>query len=216
MSEDDARLLRYRAQHKERLSWMPWLYFVLKERHRAWAHAWQAEVQAHLMDMETVHVGAGCFVAPSAHIFAELGREVRIHDGCSIAAEAFIHGPVELGRNVSVNARANLDGGAGGIVVGEGSRIANGASLYAFNHGMAPDRPIRDQPVRSKGIRVGVDVWIGANAGITDGVTVGDHAVVGMGAVVTENVPAWAVVGGVPARVLGDRRTWPSPGGPPE
>jgi acetyltransferase-like isoleucine patch superfamily enzyme len=43
--------------------------------------------------------------------------------------------------------------------------------------------------------------------GITDGVTIGDHAVVGMGAVVTRDVHEWAIVGGVPARVLGDRRT---------
>jgi acetyltransferase-like isoleucine patch superfamily enzyme len=51
-------------------------------------------------------------------------------------------------------------------------------------------------------------VWIGANAGITDGVRIGDHAVVGMGAVVTADVPDWAVAGGVPARILGDRRRW--------
>lgn len=58
----------------------------------------------------------------------------------------------------------------------------------------------------SRGITLGVDVWVGANAGITDGVTVGDHAVIGMGAVVTSDVPPWAIVGGVPARVIGDRR----------
>jgi acetyltransferase-like isoleucine patch superfamily enzyme len=78
--------------------------------------------------------------------------------------------------------------------------------LYAFDHGLDPDRDIRDQPVTSRGIVVGEDVWIGANAGVTDGVAVGDHAVVAMGAVVTKDVPAWAMVGGVPARVLGDRR----------
>jgi acetyltransferase-like isoleucine patch superfamily enzyme len=71
---------------------------------------------------------------------------------------------------------------------------------------MAPERPLREQPVTSRGIRVGTDVWIGANAGVTDGVTIGDHAVVGMGAIVTRDVPAWAIVAGVPARVVGDRR----------
>ena len=94
----------------------------------------------------------------------------------------------------------------GGLVIGDGTRIASGAALYAFDHGMKPDRELRDQPVRSRGIRLGRDVWIGANAGITDGVTVGDHAVVAMGAVVTRDVPDWAIVAGVPAVVVGDRR----------
>lgn len=196
----------YRDQHKLRLSWMPWLYFVLKDRHRAWAEAWQEEVQDRLRALETVVIGAGCFVAPEARIFGEPGRGVVLGEGCAIAAEAFLHGPITLGREVSVNARATLDGGTKGITVGDGTRIATGATLFAFDHGLAPDRPVKDQPVRSKGIRVGADVWIGANAGVTDGVAIGDHAVVAMGAVVTRDVPPWAVVGGVPAQVLGDRR----------
>jgi acetyltransferase-like isoleucine patch superfamily enzyme len=196
----------YRDQHKLRLSWMPWLYFVLKDRHRAWAEAWQEEVQERLRALETVAMGAGCFVAPEARIFGEPGRGIVLGDGCAIAAEAFLHGPVTLGRDVSVNARATLDGGTRGITVGDGTRIATGATLFAFDHGLAPDRPVKDQPVRSKGITVGSDVWIGANAGVTDGVVIGDHAVVAMGAVVTRDVPPWALVGGVPAQVLGDRR----------
>jgi acetyltransferase-like isoleucine patch superfamily enzyme len=90
--------------------------------------------------------------------------------------------------------------------VGDGTRIASGAALYAFDHGFRPDRPVKDQPVRSQGLRIGADVWIGANTGVTDGVTVGDHAVVAMGAVVTRDVPDWAIVAGVPAVVVGDRR----------
>ncbi|ADO73618.1 acetyltransferase [Stigmatella aurantiaca DW4/3-1] len=202
----DDRDARRREQHKRRLSWMPWLYFSLKPRHRGWAEAWQREVQARFMELETIEIAEGCFVAPEARLFAEPGRTLVIGSGSSIAADAFIHGPVVLGRGVSVNARASLDGGVGGIHIGDGTRIATGAALYAFNHGLAPDRPIREQPVTSRGIRVGADVWIGANAGVTDGVTVGDHAVVAMGAVVTRDVPEWAIVAGVPARVVGDRR----------
>jgi len=93
-----------------------------------------------------------------------------------------------------------------GITVGDGTRIASGATLYAFNHGLDPGRPLLGQPVTSRGIAVGGDVWIGANAGVTDGVRIGDHAVVAMGAVVTRDVPDWAMVGGVPARIIGDRR----------
>lgn len=201
--------LPFREQHKLRLAWMPWLYFVLKEKHRAWAEPWQAEVQRHLRAVETVEIGAGCFIAPTARIFGEPGRPVVIGDGCSIAADAFIHGPVTLGEGVSVNARASLDGGAKGITLGRGTRVASGAVLYAFDHGMDPEREIRVQPVTSRGIQVGEDVWIGANAGVTDGVRIGDHAVVAMGAVVTRDVPDWALVGGVPARILGDRRERP-------
>jgi acetyltransferase-like isoleucine patch superfamily enzyme len=80
--------------------------------------------------------------------------------------------------------------------------------MYAFDHGIAPDRLVREQPVRSRGISVGSDVWVGAGVCITDGVRIGDHAVVGMGAVVTRDIPDWAVAVGVPAEVVGDRRTW--------
>ncbi|HWQ09220.1 MAG TPA: acyltransferase [Holophaga sp.] len=199
-------LLQYREQHKQRLSWMPWLYFVLKPRHRGWAEAWQREVQEAFQRLETIRIGEGCFVAPEAHLFAELGRDLVIGPGCAIAAEVFMHGPITLGRNVSVNARANLDGGVKGIVVGDDTRIASGTTIYAFDHGMRPDRLVREQPVTSEGIRIGADVWIGANAGITDGVAIGDHAVVAMGAVVTRPVPPWAIVAGAPARTIGDRR----------
>jgi acetyltransferase-like isoleucine patch superfamily enzyme len=199
----------YRAQHQRRLSWMPWLYFSLKDEHRAWARAWQARVRRRLMQLETVHVDEEAFVAPEARLFAEPGRPIRIGPFASVAAEAFLHGPVELGPSVSVNPRAHLDGGARGIVVGEGTRIASGAQLFAFDHGMAHGRPIRSQAVRSRGIRVGADCWIGAGAGITDGVVVGDGAVVAMGAVVTQDVDAQSVVGGVPAKVIGRREGAP-------
>jgi acetyltransferase-like isoleucine patch superfamily enzyme len=201
-----ADLELYREQHKKRLSWMPWLYFALKPRHRAWAEAWQREVQDFLRAQETVELGEGGFIAPEAAIFGEPGRAVVIGPRCAIAAQTFLHGPITLHDEVSVNAGARLDGGSKGIVVGQGTRIASGAALYAFDHRMAPDRSIREQPVRSKGIAIGEDCWIGANAGITDGVRVGDHAVVAMGAVVTREVPDWAIVAGVPARVIGDRR----------
>ena len=195
-----------RDQHKRRLAWMPWLFFALKARHRAWAEAWQTDVQARLVAQETVRLGTGCFLAPDAAIFGEPGRGVVLGDRCAVAAQAFLHGPLTLGDDVSINAGARLDGGRKGIAVGHGTRIASGAVLYAFDHGMKPDRDIKDQPVRSRGIRIGRDVWIGANAGVTDGVTIGDHAVVAMGAVVTRDVPDWAMVAGVPAVVMGDRR----------
>jgi acetyltransferase-like isoleucine patch superfamily enzyme len=201
MDEND-----YREQHALRLSWMPWLWFELKPKLRAWAEPWQAEIQARLRALEAVEIGEDCFIAPEARIFAEPHRPVRLGDRVTIAAEVFMHGPITLADDVSINARVSMDGGRAGIRVGAGTRIATGARLFAFDHGIAADAEIREQPVRSQGIVIGRDVWIGAGAGVTDGVTIGDHAVVGMGAVVTRDVPAWAIVGGVPARVIADRR----------
>lgn len=205
MTEPDSTE-RYREQHQKRLSWMPWLYFSLKPRHLEWARAWQAEIQSRLMQEETVVIAEDCFVSPEAAIFGEPGRGVRIGARSSIAAQAFLHGPLTIGNDVSINARASVDGGRVGITIGDGCRIASGATIYAFDHGMDPAREVREQPVTSKGITLGRDVWVGANAGITDGVTIGDHAVIAMGAIVTSDVPPYAIVGGVPAKIIGDRR----------
>jgi acetyltransferase-like isoleucine patch superfamily enzyme len=196
----------YREQHELRLSWMPYLWFRLDPKLRAWAEPWQAEVQARLRVLEAVEIGEGCFIAPEARIFAEPTRPVQIGNRVTIAAEAFLHGPITLADDVSINARVSMDGGRAGIRIGEGTRIATDAKLFAFDHGIDPGAEIRKQPVRSQGIVIGRDVWIAAGVGITDGVTIGDHAVVAMGAVVTRDVPKWAIVGGIPARVIGDRR----------
>jgi len=194
------------AQLVERLTWMPWTWDALSDAERAAATAWQAEVQARWGEREDVSFGAGTVVAPDLVLFAEPGRPVRTGERCAIAAQVLLRGPVSLGARVVVHPRVTLDGGRVGITVGEGTRIANGATLFAYDYGLDSTCAIMDQPVASRGIRIGSDVWIGAGAGITDGVTVGDHAVVGMGAVVTRDVPDWAIVGGAPARILGDRR----------
>lgn len=198
---------RVRA-HKRRLAWMPWLWDKLKPHQREWAEPWQQQVQAELVAVERVQLGRDVFLAPSAALVAEPHREIVVSDGVRVGAQVFVHGPVELGPRVSLNPRVSIDGGRAGVRLGPDVRVATGATLFAFNHGIAPDRLVREQPVVSEGIVIGRDVWIGANAGVTDGVTIGAHAVVAMGAVVTRDVPEWAVVGGVPARILGDRRTW--------
>jgi serine acetyltransferase len=204
VSDREAELV---LQHKQRMAFMPWLYFAAPPHVRTWATEWQREVHARLSTLEQVQLHPGCFIAEEARLFAEPRRRITVAEGASVAAHAFLHGPIELGANVSINPYVALDGGQAGIVIGEGTRIATRASLFAFDHGIAPDREVRAQPVRSQGIRIGADVWIGAHACVTDGVHIGDHAVVGAGAVVTRDVPAYAIVGGVPAAIIGDRRS---------
>lgn len=185
---------------------MPHLYFEASEEIRAWAAPWQAELRAELGALEHVLLDDTCFVARSARLFAEPHRPIRLGAGSAVAADAFLHGPIELGPRASINAFAVLDGGKQGIVIGADTRIASHACVYAFDHGLAPGAPVRTQPVRSLGVRIGQDVWIGAQACITDGVSIGDHAVVGAGSVVTRDVEPFAIVAGVPARAIGDRR----------
>ncbi len=196
----------YQTQHKKRLSYMPWLYFSLKEKHLIWAKPWQDKVQAHFCSVETISIAENSFVAPEANLFAERGREIKVGRQCMIAADSFIHGPLTLGDEVAINHGCSIDGGRHGITIGNQTRIANNVTIYAFNHGMAPETPIYQQASNSKGVVIGEDVWIGAQAGIVDGVTIGSHAVVGMGAVVTKDVADYAIVAGNPAKVIGDRR----------
>ncbi len=184
---------------------MPWLFFRAPAAVAQWANPWQQDIHAALRALEDVDLDPECFIAEGADVVAEPGRRVVIGARAAVAVGAFVHGPVQLGAGASVNSNATLDGGRAGIVVGEGTRIATGARIFAFDHGLARDMPIVEQPVRSRGIAIGRDVWIGANAGVTDGVTIGDHAVVAMGAVVTHDVEPYAIVGGVPARPIGRR-----------
>jgi len=198
--------LDYQTQHKKRLSWMPWLYFSLKPKLLEWALPWQQQIQQTLMQLETINIGENSFIAPEAELFAEPGRDIIIGNKCMIAADVFMHGPIALGNEVAINHGCSLDGGRAGISIGDQTRIANNVTIYAFNHGMSPDSPIYEQPVTSKGIVIGKDVWIGAQAGIVDGVCIGDHAVIGMGCIVTKDIPAYSIVAGNPAKVIGDRR----------
>ncbi len=204
----DQNTEHYRLQHKLRLSYMPWLYAGLKPAHRTWAQAWQDEWQAYLVAMETIVIGKDCFIAPEARLFAEPGRPIVIGDNSYIAADCVLHGPITLGRNVSVNHHVSLDGGRKGIHIGDNTRIAAYTYAYAFNHGMDGDRLISDQAVTSEGIHIGCDVWIGANTGIVDGVSIGDHAVVGMGSIVTKSVANYVKVAGNPARAIGTRQSY--------
>jgi len=193
-------------QHKLRMEHMPHLYFEASADIRAWAAPWQEELRVALRMLESVVVDDTAFVARSARLFAEPRRPIKIGPRAAIAADAFLHGPIELGAEASINAFAVLDGGRKGIVIGEGTRIASHACVYAFDHGMTPNAAIRTQAVKSQGVRIGRDVWIGAHACITDGVIIGDHAVIGAGAVVTRDVEPYAIMAGVPARRIGDRR----------
>ena len=94
-------------------------------------------------------------------------------------------------------------GCAGGIEIGDDCILGNFVSMHSENHNFdSLDIPIRAQGVTRQGIVIGRDCWIGAKAIILDGTRIGEGCVVAAGAVVRGCIPAYSVIGGVPARIL--------------
>jgi acetyltransferase-like isoleucine patch superfamily enzyme len=112
------------------------------------------------------------------------------------------HAGIKIGRESLIGEFSVLRG-QGGITIGDRVYTSPSVQLAAVNHVFSdPTRPFVEQGITAEGIVVEDDVWIGAGAIITDGVRIGQGAVVAAGAVVTADVPAHAVVAGVPARVV--------------
>jgi acetyltransferase-like isoleucine patch superfamily enzyme len=89
------------------------------------------------------------------------------------------------------------------ISIGRECIVADRVMMIDFDHGMVEaERPIRNQGIYKRDVHVGHNVWIGYAACVLRGVTIGDNSVVGTNAVVTADVPANAVVGGVPAKLI--------------
>ena len=109
--------------------------------------------------------------------------------------------PLTIGDDFFVGTHCYLNGIAG-LTIGNRVTFAHGAKI--FTHSCPNTSPLlqRDFPIVSGAITIGDDVWIGANASILPGVTIGSHCVVGAGSVVKDDVPDHTVVGGVPAKVL--------------
>jgi acetyltransferase-like isoleucine patch superfamily enzyme len=119
------------------------------------------------------------------------GTKVRCHEGVvSIGAKTV------LGQECTISAYQHVS-------IGRECVIADRVMLIDFDHGVVEvDRPVRLQGIYKRDVRVGNNVWIGYGACVLRGVTVGDNAIIGTSAVVTKDVPANAVVAGVPARVI--------------
>lgn len=136
-------------------------------------------------------------------------RRLTMGKGINISPNAgFNHAErIVLGDRVRIGARCQLwaGPGLGRIVVGSdalfGPEVMVTAANYRFNDGS----PVTEQVMEEGDVTIGRDVWIGARAIILPGVSIGDFAIVGAGAVVTSDVPPKAIVGGCPARAIGER-----------
>ena len=105
---------------------------------------------------------------------------------------------ITLGEGVFINACCHFQD-HGGITIGDGCQIGHNVVFATLNHGLLPEERKSTYPAP---IILGKNVWVGSNATILQGITIGDNAVVAAGAVVTKDVAANTVVGGVPAKFI--------------
>lgn len=152
-------------------------------------------------------------LAPSIDVspFTELsvrGGKLRLEDKTLIQRGVIIRtygANVRIGRNCTIGPYAIIYGG-GPVYIGDAVRIGPHCVIVGGNHIYTdPETPIYQQGMRCVGIKISDDVWLGAGVKILDGVSVGKGAVVAAGSVVTKSVNSFAIMAGVPARVIGYR-----------
>nr|WP_269205202.1 acyltransferase [Motilibacter aurantiacus] len=155
-----------------------------------------------------VSLGPRCDVRAGVRLRAVGAGRIAFGAGCVLDEGLTVesHGEVEVGEQVIFGHHVTI-GAHERVVIGRDSMLAELVSVRDHDHDFTdPDRPIREQGVRVAPVRIGRDVWIGAKATVLRGVTIGDGAVIGANAVVTKDVPPFAVAVGVPARVVAYRR----------
>jgi acetyltransferase-like isoleucine patch superfamily enzyme len=192
------RLLRFLRENKM----LNWRYGRL-----LWRYAWRRLLTPAGWRWETegpVFFGKGLQLQIAKGAKVRFGRFCWIGDGTKIRSH---EGVVDIGAKTVFGQECTVSSYKH-VRIGEQCVIADRAMFIDFDHGAVEvDRPIRQQGIYMREVVVGSNVWIGYNACFLRGVRVGDNAIVGTNSVVTKDVPANAVVGGVPARTLRMRET---------
>jgi acetyltransferase-like isoleucine patch superfamily enzyme len=189
-------LVRFMARH--RMLTPKYARLILRLARRKWLSTYGRRLKldglAFIGPRVILQIGAGGRIELGRWSWLGHGTKIRCHEGVvSIGAKTV------LGQECTISAYQHVS-------IGRECVIADRVMLIDFDHGATEvERPVRLQGIYKRDVRVGNNVWIGYGACILRGVTVGDNAIIGTSAVVTKDVPANAVVAGVPARVIRTR-----------
>lgn len=150
-----------------------------------------------------VQLGENVFVG-NCRLLATDGGAIAIGSGASVGVLARVEakgGAIDIGRDSFIG-QGTIIICRSRISIGAKALIAEYVTIRDQDHEFEAGKPAADSGMRIAPIQIGDNVWIGAKATITRGVSIGDNAVIGANSVVTRDVPENAVVCGVPARIL--------------
>lgn len=171
------------------------------------------------MIMNQVETRPRWFVRMLAPLYQHRGKHSVVHR--SVRMDTPPYRKFSLGDYSVIESFSCINNAVGDVIIGDHTRIglhntiigpvtigchvnlAQGITVTALNHNFEDsDKRIDEQGVSTTPVTIEDDIWIGANAVILPGVTIGNHSVVAAGAVVTKNVPPHSLVAGVPAKII--------------
>ena len=148
------------------------------------------------------HRGRGSVIHRSVRMDTPPYRRFSLGDHSVVESYACINnavGDVIIGDHTRIGLHNTI---IGPVTIGSHVNLAQGITVTALNHNFDnPQLRIDDQGVSTHPVTIGDDVWIGANAVVLPGVTIGSHSVIAAGAVVTKDIPPHSLAAGVPATI---------------
>lgn len=149
------------------------------------------------------HRGKHAVIHSSVRMDTPPYRQFRLGDYSVVESFSCINnavGDVVIGDHTRIGLHNTV---IGPVTIGSHVNLAQGITITALNHNFSDtQKRIDEQGVNTTPVNIGNDIWIGANAVVLPGVTIGDHSVVAAGAVVTKDVPSHSLVAGVPAKII--------------
>ena len=149
------------------------------------------------------HRGRHSVIHHSARMDTPPYRKFSLGDYSVVESYACINnavGDVMIGDHTRIGLHNTI---IGPVIIGSHVNLAQGITVTALNHNFEDsEKRIDEQGVSTSAVTIEDDIWIGANAVVLPGVTIGHHSVVAAGAVVTKDVPPHSLVAGVPAKII--------------
>lgn len=149
----------------------------------------------HVQQLRLAKIGPGAAISPDVSL--SNGERITLGDRCRLGSRVHLWAGPSTGR----------------ITIGHDALFGPEVLITAAGYRYDDGSPVTDQLMDEADVIIGNDVWLGARVIVLPGVTIGDGAIVGAGAIVTKSLPAGAVAVGVPAKVVGSRRMTETPAG---